>query len=202
MLCIFGYGAFSFFEIRFNMKKEGFKMKKNTKKTVMMGMLTALSIVLVALIRIPFPTAPFLEYDPADIPILLGTILYGAGGGLIITVAVSVLQGITVSAGSGIIGIMMHIFSTGIYVVVAGLLSGNKNIKRVALALFLGALAMTLSMILWNMIFTPIFMNQPFEVVKGMLLPIILPFNLIKSMVNGLITYILYCFMKKIKGIV
>ena len=59
------------------------RTRTNTKKTdirkiVSMGMLAAISIVLVYAIRLPIiPIAPFLEYDPADIPILIGTFIYG-----------------------------------------------------------------------------------------------------------------------------
>ena len=40
----------------------------NLRYLTQMGVLAAISIVLVYLIRFPiFPAAPFLEYDPADI---------------------------------------------------------------------------------------------------------------------------------------
>ena len=57
-----------------------------TGRLAKMGMLAAISIVLMALIRIPFPLLPFLEYDPADISILIGTFAYGPLAGLFITV--------------------------------------------------------------------------------------------------------------------
>ncbi len=174
-------------------------MKTNTKKTVTLAMLSAISVVLVFLIRVPFPGAPFLEYDPADVSILIATLIYGPLSGLLVTVAVSVLQGITVSAGSGgFIGIIMHIFSTGMFVVVTGFLRKKLGDKYIVLSVVLGALAMTLSMILWNLIFTPLFMNQPFSVVKGMILPVILPFNLIKSFLNGFISLFVYSIVKKV----
>ena len=49
-------------------------MNEKVRKLVTMAMLAALSIVLVYVIHFPiFPAASFLEYDPADIPILIGT---------------------------------------------------------------------------------------------------------------------------------
>ena len=52
-----------------------------------MAMLVAVSIVLVALIHLPIlPMVPFLEYDPADIPILVGTFAFGPVAGLILTI--------------------------------------------------------------------------------------------------------------------
>ena len=49
--------------------------RDQTLRLVKMGSLVAVSIVLVYLIHFPlFPAVAFLEYDPADIPILIGTL--------------------------------------------------------------------------------------------------------------------------------
>ena len=91
----------------------------STRQLVSMAMLGAISIVLVAVIHFPLiPAAAFLEYDPADIPILICAFAYGPLAGLLLTVVVCFIQGFTVSAQSGIIGIVMHIFATGCCVLV------------------------------------------------------------------------------------
>ena len=96
-------------------------MSEKIRKIVVMAMLVAVSIVLVYLIHFPiFPSAAFLEYDPADIPILIGAFAYGPVAGLLITVVAAVIQGLTVSAGSGLYGVIMHIIATGVLVLVAG----------------------------------------------------------------------------------
>ena len=167
-------------------------MKVSTKKMAVMAMLAAVSVLLV-LIHIPFPPAPFLEYDPADIPILIGTFAYGPTAGIIITVVVSVIQGFTLSASSGIIGIVMHILATGSFALVVGLIYQRKKTRKSAiLALGLGVITMTVMMVLMNLIFTPIFMGTPVETVAGMLLPIIIPFNLMKASINAVATLLLY----------
>lgn len=167
-------------------------MKVSTKKMAVMAMLAAVSVLLV-LIHIPFPPAPFLEYDPADIPILIGTFAYGPAAGIIITVVVSIIQGFTLSASSGIIGIVMHILATGSFALVAGLIYQRKKTRKSAiLALGLGVITMTVMMALMNLIFTPIFMGTPVETVAGMLLPIIIPFNLMKASINAVATLLLY----------
>ena len=51
---------------------------------------------------------------------------------------------------------------------------------------------MVASMCVWNIIFTPIFMGTPRSVVAQMIVPIILPFNVIKSGVNSFITFLIY----------
>lgn len=176
-------------------------MMSNTKKLVNMAVLIALSVVLVYLIHFPiFPAAPYLEYDPADIPIIFGAFAFGPLAGLIIAVIASVIQGLTVSSASGIIGIMMHIFATGSFVIVAGNIYKRSKTKRSGImALVLGTLTMTVTMVLWNIIFTPMFLGVPLEAVLGMLVPIIIPFNIIKAGVNGTITFILY---KRLRGLI
>ena len=174
-------------------------MKSNTKKMVTLAMLAAVSVVLATFIRIPFPTAPFLEYDPADVSIIIAALLFGPINGLIVTVVVSVILGLTVSASSQIVGIIMHIFATGMYAIIAGVFKGTGTFKRIIAAVAAGAIAMTVIMIPLNMIFTPLFMGQPFSAVQAMILPVIIPFNLIKSVVNGIIAIVLYYGIKKAK---
>lgn len=61
----------------------------STRQLVSMAMLGAISIVLVAVIHFPLiPAAAFLEYDPADIPILICAFAYGPLAGLLLTVVV------------------------------------------------------------------------------------------------------------------
>ena len=171
-------------------------MNSSTKvrKITTMAMLVAVSVILVSIIHFPiFPAAAFLEYDPADIPIFIGTFIFGPAAGLAITVAASVVQGLTVSAASGIIGILMHIAATGSFVIVAGNIYKRKHtFKGAILSLVCGVLTMTVVMCIWNYVMTPIFMGAPREVVAAMLVPVIIPFNLIKAGVNSLITMLVY----------
>lgn len=166
--------------------------KSMTLKITTLGMLAALAIAFVYMLQIPIiPSAPFLLYDMADIPILIGTLIFGPVAGLILTVLVSLIQGLTVSASGGVIGIMMHIVATGTFVLVTGLLRKIWK-KRTLIPIVCGALAMTLIMIPFNLIFTPIFYGVPVRAVVDMLIPATIPFNLIKAGLNGAITYIVY----------
>lgn len=164
------------------------------QRMVMIAVFSAISIVLVALLHVPlFPAAPFLEYDMADVPIIIVTFLYGPLAGLFTTVIVSVLQGLTVSAGSGFIGILMHIFATGCYVLVAGnLYKRHRSLGGEIASLGCGTAAMVAVMTLWNMLLTPLFMKAPFEQVMQLMLPAIIPFNLIKAGGNSLIAYFVF----------
>lgn len=166
----------------------------NVRRLTTLALLAAVAVVLVAIIHFPLlPAAPFLEYDPADIPIFIGTFLFGPAAGLALTAVVSVLQGLTVSIGSGVIGIVMHLFATGSYVLVAGNVYRKFRTRRAAVAaLALGTLAMTAAMCVWNLVFTPIFMGQSVQDVMGMLLPVFIPFNLMKAGANSVVTFLVY----------
>lgn len=55
---------------------------------------------------------------------------------------------------------------------------------------------MIVMMVLFNIIMTPFFLGIPRQAVYSMILPIILPFNLIKTVINSAFTLLLY---KKVK---
>ena len=52
--------------------------RQNLRKITVMAMLAAVAVVSVYFIKFPLlPSAPFLEYDIADVPVLIGTMLFG-----------------------------------------------------------------------------------------------------------------------------
>ncbi len=171
-------------------------MKQRTyiDRMVKLGMLTALSIILVYAVHFPiFPAASFLEYDMADVPILIGTFLYGPWWGLGLTAVVSVLQWLLVSPQSLWVGAVMHFCATGSYVVAAGLIyMHNKSRSAALFGMALGALLQTLMMIPMNLLFTVHFFGVPRETVVALLPTAIIPFNAIKTVVNSLLTFLLY----------
>ncbi len=172
--------------------------KLRTLRLVKMGMMIAISIALVYFIHFPiFPQVAFLEYDPADIPILIGTFALGPLAGLLLTVVTSIIQGLTVSAASGLYGILMHVIATSALVLTAGLIyARNKTRKNAVIALVCGTVAMVAVMFVANLIVTPMFMGVTVDVVL-VLMPFILLFNLIKAGINSLVTFVLY---KRISG--
>jgi riboflavin transporter FmnP len=165
---------------------------ERTIKITKMAMLAAISVVLVLLIRIPFPPAPFLVYDPADIPIFIGAFAFGPLAGLTLTFIVSFIQAF-VLGGDGLIGFFMHFVATGAFVLLAGTIyKKNKTRKNAVVALICGTILMTVSMILWNLVITPIYLGVPREAVIAMLGTIIVPFNLLKAGINSIVTLLTY----------
>ena len=164
-----------------------------TLKVAKMGMMVAISVALVYFIHFPiFPAVAFLEYDPADIAILIGTFAFGPVVGLLLTIVTAVIQGLTVSAASGLYGILMHIIATGTLVLVSGTIYQRQKTKKTAVVgLVFGALAMGIVMMGANLIITPLFMGVPRSVVWD-LMPFIVGFNIIKAGMNGAVTFFVY----------
>lgn len=175
-------------------EKEKTPRTQQVRKLAVMAMLVAVSVVLVYLVHFPIiPAVAFLEYDPADIPILIGAFAYGPAAGILLTVVASVIQGLTVSAQSGLYGILMHTIATSVLVLVASGIYRLRHTKRGAMvALICGTLGMGLVMMPANHFITPLFMGVPVDAVDALLLPAILPFNLIKAGVNSLLTFLIY----------
>ncbi len=177
-------------------------MNITTRKLVNIAMLSALSVILIFLLRFPLvAAAPFLEYDPGDIPMLIGSFSFGPLAGMFIVVVASIIQGLTVSAGSGWIGIVMHIIASGTFVLTAGLIYKKIHTKKGALiSLICGSLAMALIMIPTNLFFTVKFWGMPLETVKALILPGIIPFNLIKAGINSVAVFLLYKPLQHLMG--
>ena len=70
-------------------------MNSKTKKITAVGMLCAITYVIVAVGRIP--VVLFLRYDPSDVVVTLGGLIWGPMTACIVSVLVAVIEMITVS---------------------------------------------------------------------------------------------------------
>ena len=171
-------------------------MRSNSRirKMCTLGLLAALAIALTLVVKFPlFPEFPFLEYDAGDAVILIGAYLYGPLSGILLTLIVSLVQGFTVSASAGLWGVLMHFCATSVFVCVASLFyRRTRRLSSAVLGLVLAPIAATIVMIPLNLWITSIYMNVPQETVKSILLPVILPFNLIKFSINAALGFLLW----------
>ena len=176
------------------------KTNQTVIRTAIMAMLTAVSIVLVYFIHLPLiPGVTFLEYDPADIPVLIGALMLGPVSGLIILLAVCLIQAVTVSASSGIIGFFMHFIASSVLILIPSIIyRRKKSILSLILGLVLGVIGMTLVMIPLNLVFTGIFMGTGVKAVASLLIPAIIPFNLAKASINAAVTFAVFTPISKV----
>ncbi|MBI2264763.1 MAG: hypothetical protein HYU64_06270 [Armatimonadetes bacterium] len=58
-------------------------MTQKARRLTRISFLGAMGTILMLSIQIPFPWAPFLKYDPGNIPALMATFLFGPLEGMI-----------------------------------------------------------------------------------------------------------------------
>ena len=163
----------------------------NLRRLTVMAMFIALSFAAVAFIRIPVML--WLSYEPKDVLLTIGAFLLGPVEGVIMATVVALLELVTIS-NTGIIGFAMNVFSSCLFVCTASLVYHRKRTLSGALiGLICGVVLATGGMLLWNYLITPLYMaNTTREQVAGMLIPLFLPFNLLKSGLNATLTMLLY----------
>lgn len=165
-------------------------MNSKTKKITTTAMLCAIAYVVVVVGRIP--VVLFLKYDPKDIIITLGGLIWGPMTSLIVSVIVSLIEMVTISE-NGPIGLIMNIVSTCSFACTASFIYKKKRtLSGAVIGLVAGSLTMVVVMLLWNYLITPIYMGYPREVVAELLIPAFLPFNLLKAGLNAGFTFLLY----------
>lgn len=165
-------------------------MDSKTKKITTTAMLCAIAYVVVVIGRIP--VVLFLKYDPKDIIITLGGLIWGPMTSFIVSVIVSLIEMVTISE-NGVLGCIMNIVSTCSFACTACVIYKKKRTLLGAVTgLVIGSLMMVLVMLLWNYLIAPIYMGYPREAVVKLLIPAFLPFNLLKAGLNAGFTFLLY----------
>lgn len=163
------------------------------KKMITLAAMSGIAWVLMAVFRLPLMSAaPFLKYDVKDVIMVIGAFLYGPMAGFLMSVVVAFLEMITVSE-SGPIGFVMNVLSSCAFICSAAFIYKKKQtLSGAVIGLAAGAVLMTLVMILWNYLITPLYMGISRGAVAAMLIPVFLPFNLLKGVLNAAITLLLY----------
>lgn len=165
-------------------------MDNKTKKLTTVGMLCALAYVAVVFGRIPLIL--FLKYDPKDVIIAIGGLIFGPLTSFTVALIVSLIELFTISD-DGILGCIMNVISSCSFACTAAFLYKKRHkLSGAIIGLLCGWACMVAAMMLWNYLITPIYMGVPREEVAQMLIPAFLPFNLIKGGLNAAITMLLY----------
>ena len=166
--------------------------KINTKKLAVLAMLTALAYVVMWISKILPSVNGFLDFDFKHVVICIGGFIYGPVSAGLITVVVCFIEMITIS-GTGPWGCLMNIIGTASFCCTACYVyKKNHTMKGAVIGLSLGVIVMTALMLLWNYLVTPIYQGMPRSAIADMLVPVFLPFNLVKGGMNMAATLLLY----------
>lgn len=171
-------------------------MNKSSKvnKLVKIALLGAISTLLMMFDVPLIPIFPWLKIDFADIPALMGAFAFGPLAGVVIT-ALKIflnlaLQG-TMTAGVGelanfLIGISMIVPASYIY-------HRNKTKKNAIIGLVVGGISLQVIGILANVyLLLPLYGITPEGGVMNYIVAGLLPFNGIKAIMVGVVTFLLY----------
>ena len=166
--------------------------KITSKTLVTMAMLCAIAFIAKWISNFLPTVQGFLSFDLKDVVIAIGGFILGPLQAALIAVIVSLIEMITIST-TGPIGLVMNILSSCSFAcIAAAIYHRNKNMKSAVTGLVCGVVCMTVIMLLWNWLITPLYMGVPRSVVAGMLMTVFLPFNLAKGGINATLTMVLY----------
>ena len=152
-------------------------------------MFCALSYVCMLVIKIP---VQFLTLDIKDSLIILCGLLFGPVTAVAVSFIVPLLEFMTIS-GTGVHGLIMNVLSSLSFSLTASLIYRyKKTFYGAIVGLVSGVLAMTAVMMLANLLVTPYYMGVPTATVAALIPKLLLPFNLIKAILNAAIVLLLY----------
>ena len=165
----------------------------NVRTITSLAMLAAIAYVVMLLSKMLPQVSGFLQMDLKDTVICIGAFLFGPLSAAVISIVVAVVEMFTVSD-TGPIGCIMNVLATCAFCCTAAFVYKKFHTRKGAvIGLALGTVCLTVVMLLWNYLITPIYMGMDREeIVVPMLIPVFLPFNLVKGGLNMALILLLY----------
>ena len=164
----------------------------NPRTVVTMAMLAAVAWVVTYLCKAIPSVLGFLDFEFKSVVICIGGFTLGPAAAVILSILVPVVEFFTYS-GTGPYGLIMNIAATASFCCPACYLYKRRHTMTGAVVgLTVGTVALTVVMVLWNYLITPLYQGTPREVIATMLLPVFFPFNLTKGGLNMAATLLLY----------
>ena len=158
------------------------------KKMVVMAMFVAITYLMNFVFNFKMG---FLSFEAKEAVTVMCAYAYGPVSGIVVAFLSALIESLTAS-GTGIYGFIMNIAGSAAFVGVAGLIyKYKKNIAGATIGVLLASAVMTAVMIGLNVAITPFYMHRPREIVIGMIVPMLLPFNVVKSIFNGALVLII-----------
>lgn len=164
--------------------------KWDTHQLVTMALMCAIA-ALVSFLQIPIiPSVAFLTYDPSLVPAMVCGFAFGPGAGIAVGAVAAVIHGLILGEW---VGSLMNIVATLCFVwPAAAVYKRQRTFKGGVFGLALGVVAAVAGAFAANLTIGVWFWYGSPEVIIPMLLPAILPFNLVKGILNAALTGLVY----------
>ena len=169
--------------------------KQNLRKYITLAMFTAIAYISLLFMKIG-GIGGFLTFDIKDAVLAIAAMQFGPLSGIVIAFLVSFIEMITIS-GTGFWGFLMNFVGSAAFAAIASAIylympRLKKTISGAIVGLTVSVVAMTLVMLMLNILVTPIYTGAPLSAIYEMMLPLLLPFNFVKAMANAAIAFVLY----------
>lgn len=162
----------------------------STKQLVTMALMCAIAILLSFLEFPIFPAASFLKLDISFVPSAVMGFAYGAGPGVLVGIACAVAHG---AISGNWVGCLMNIIACCAFIIpAAAVYKRNHTFKGAMIGLVISIVCLVIAAIIANLVIDPLFYGLPFDLVASLIVPAILPFNIIKGVVISVLTGIVY----------
>lgn len=162
----------------------------DTRQLVVMALMCAISVLLSFVEFAIFPAAAWLKYDASFVPAMICGFAYGVGPGMAVGLISVVLHALM---SGNFWGAVMNALVVCGYVIPAALVyKFMRTWKGAIIGLVLSFVAAIALAIVGNLLVTPIYAGMPMEAVADMIVPILLPFNIMKATLNSVITLAIY----------
>lgn len=161
-----------------------------TQQLVTMALMCAVGAIF-SFVQIPLiPAAPFLTYDPSLVPAMVSGFAYGAGPGIAVGALAAVIHGLVTGEW---VGTLMNIVATVCYVLPAALIYGRgRTYPRAIVGLVVSVVAATAAAVVANLTIGVAFWYGSPDVIVPLVVPALIPFNLVKTVLNSVLTLGVY----------
>lgn len=162
----------------------------STKQLVTMALMCAIGVIL-SFVEFPLlPGVTWLKFDASNMPAMVSGFAFGPAAGVAVGIVTAIIHGLLMA---DFTGALMNVLTVTCFVLPAALVYKKKRTYPAAiLGLVLSVIAATIGAIVGNLIVTPMWLGVPLEAVVAMIIPILIPFNLLKGCLNAVLTLIIY----------
>lgn len=163
----------------------------STKRIATTALFCAVAAIATLFLEFPIlPGVTFLKYDPSAIVALVAGFAFGPSTGALVSILPYLVH---LATQSGVYGAFMAIVATISLVLPASIVyQRDTSFRGAVIGMAIGAIVCLVTVISANIIVTPLYMGAPRETVIGMIVPVLLPFNVLKIAINCVITALVY----------